>query len=64
MYVILVYVILVYVILVYVILVYVILVYVILVTMRVSTDDVISVHYQDDSATASCCTRLAAPGRE
>ena len=64
MYVIFVYVILVYVILVYVIPVYMIRVYVILVSRRVCNDDGISVHYHDDSATVSCCTRLDAPGLE
>ena len=51
-----------YVICVYVILVHVILEYVIVVTRRTCNDDGISVHYHDDSATVSCCTRLAAPG--
>ena len=51
-----------YVICVYVILVHVILMYVIVVTRRTCNDDGIFVQCHDDSATVSCCTRLAAPG--
>ena len=56
--------ILVYLIPVYVILVQVILVYVIVVTRRACNDDGISVHYHDNSATVSYCTRLDATGLE